>query len=268
MNFHAKFGVKPGQKINLARHNPEESAGYRDKEAAQKALKKNVDRLIELQSLLYAENKWALLIILQAMDGGGKDGLIRHVMSGFNPLGCKVTAFKVPSAEEADHDFLWRVHQAVPGKGEIGIFNRSHYEDVLVVRVHQLVDKAVWSRRYHQINLFEEILAENKVVLLKFFLHISKDEQLKRLEERRTDPAKYWKFNPADFEERKHWKDYMNAYEDALSRCSTPRAPWFIIPANRKWFRNLAVSQIIVETLESLDLKFPAPPPPGSGQSL
>lgn len=257
MNFTASFIVKPNQKVDLSRIDPAQTRGFKNKAEATRRLEKNIDRLVEIQSLLYAEHKRALLIVLQALDGGGKDGTIRHVMAGVNPLGCKVTAFKIPSEEELAHDFLWRVHKAVPGKGEIGIFNRSHYEDVLVVRVHKLVEKSVWSRRYHQINLFEQILSENDVHILKFFLHISKDEQKKRLDERRVNPRKFWKFNPADLTERKHWDEYMKAYEEALSRCSTAHAPWFIVPADRKWFRNLVVSQIIIETLQRLDMKFP-----------
>ena len=180
-------------------------------------------------------------------------------MSGLNPQGCRVTSFKAPSAAELAHDFLWRIHAAVPAKGEIGIFNRSHYEDVLVVRVHKLVGEETWSARYEQINRFEETLSRNHIRILKFFLHISKAEQRKRLEERLRDPAKNWKISLADVAERKRWGAYVEAYEEALSRCSTEEAPWFIIPANRKWFRNLAVSQIIVEALEEMDMKFPPP---------
>ena len=193
------------------------------------------------------------------MDAGGKDGTIRHVMTGVNPQGCKVTSFKAPSDEEIDHDFLWRIHKAVPGKGEIGIFNRSHYEDVLIVRVHDLVPKSVWSKRYAQINAFEQNLATSNATILKFYLHISKDEQKERFQERIDRPEKNWKVNPADFEERKYWDDYTRAYEEMLKRCSTDVAPWFVIPSNKKWFRNFAVSQIIVEALEALDMKYPKP---------
>jgi PPK2 family polyphosphate:nucleotide phosphotransferase len=193
------------------------------------------------------------------MDTAGKDGTIRNVMTGCNPQGCTVTSFKVPTPEELAHDFLWRVHKAVPGKGQIGIFNRSHYEDVLVVRVHNLVPKSVWSKRYDEINAFENHLTRNGVTILKFFLHISKDEQKRRLLDRLNDPRKQWKVNPGDFEERKLWDDYTAAYEDALSRTSTGHAPWFVIPSDHKWFRNLAVSSIIVDALESLDLKLPRP---------
>jgi len=259
MNLSKRFIVKPSEKVKLSKHDPDDTAGLKDKHHAKERLDANIERLAELQHLLYAENKHALLVVLQAMDAGGKDGTIRHVMSGINPQGCRVTSFKVPSAEEADHDFLWRIHKAVPPKGEIGIFNRSHYEDVLVVRVHQLVPKSVWSRRYHQINLFEKLLAENNVHILKFYLHISKQEQKERFQDRIRRPEKNWKVNPQDLEERKKWPQYMRAFEDALSRCSTRYAPWYVIPSNKKWFRNLAVSQIIVETLEGLKMKYPPP---------
>lgn len=259
MKLRERFMVKPGERVRLENFDPDDTAGIDGKKTANKAVKKNIARLAELQYLLYAENKQALLVVLQAMDAAGKDGTIRHVMSGLNPQGCFVTPFKVPSALEADHGFLWRIHRAVPPKGEIGIFNRSHYEDVLVVRVHNLVPRAVWSKRYDQINEFEKLLADNNTRILKFFLHISKDEQKKRFQARLDDPTKHWKLSEGDFSERRYWDDYQKAYEDALSRCSTPWAPWFIIPANRKWFRNLAVSQIIVETLEGLKMKFPKP---------
>jgi len=254
-----RFVVNPGARLSIADLDPDDTAGYQKKSAARKDLARNIARLSALQYLLYAENKHAVLIVLQAMDAGGKDGIIRHVMSGVNPQGCRVTSFKAPSAEEADHGFLWRIHKAVPRKGNIGIFNRSHYEDVLVVRVHDLVPRSVWSRRYEQINAFEKLLAANDVKIVKFFLHISKDEQKKRFQARLDSPDKHWKLSPADFAERKHWDEYMRAYEDVLTKCSASWAPWYVIPANRKWFRNLAVSQIIVETLEELDMKFPPP---------
>jgi PPK2 family polyphosphate:nucleotide phosphotransferase len=252
-----QFAVGPGTKVRLAQWDPDDTAGYKDKEAAQEALARNIERLAELEYLLYAENRRALLVVLQAMDGGGKDGTIRHVMTGLNPQSCRVTAFKVPSAVELAHDFLWRVHAAAPAKGEIGIFNRSHYEDVLVVRVRRLAPKSVWSGRYLAINEFERTLAESGTVILKFFLHISKREQAKRLRARLEDPTKNWKLDPADFEDRGRWDRYMQAYEAALSRCSTPHAPWFVIPANKKWFRNLAVSDIMVGALERLHMKLP-----------
>lgn len=251
------LAVKPESKVKMKDHDPDHTFGYKDKKDAAEMLAANIKRLSELELLLYAENKRSLLVVLQAMDGGGKDGTIRHVMSGLNPQGCTVASFKAPSKEELEHDFLWRIHKAVPPKGQIGIFNRPHYEDVLVVRVHDIVPEGVWSKRYDHINQFEKILEDSGVTVLKFFLHISKDEQKKRFEERLNDPTKNWKVSDADFAERKYWDDYMKAFEDALSKCSTPRAPWFVVPANKKWFRNLAVSQIIVETLEEMDLKFP-----------
>ena len=258
MNFSKRFRVKPGQRVRLADFDPADTAGFHKDEVAER-LEKNVAKLADWHQRLFAESRRALLILLQGMDTSGKDGTIAHVMTGFNPQGCRVTAFKAPSPAELSHDFLWRVHQAVPARGEIGIFNRSHYEDVLIVRVHNLTPKDVWSRRYEQINAFERILAGNDVTILKFFLHISKDEQLERLRSRLDDPAKLWKFNPGDLAERKLWSRYVAAYEDALSRCSTDDAPWFIIPANKKWMRNLAVSQILLETLVHLNPKFPRP---------
>jgi len=251
-----KLMVKPGSRAKLAGRDPDDAFGY-TKDKAEQALQKHQAKLAELQELLYAEKKYALLIVLQALDAGGKDGTIRHVMSGVNPQSCSVTSFKAPTAEELGHDFLWRIHKAVPIKGTIGIFNRSHYEDVLVVRVHKLVPKSVWSERYRYINDFEDTLAASGVKILKFFLNIGKDEQKKRFKERLADPCKRWKATPADFEERKLWDDYIAAFEDALSKCSSKSAPWYVIPANKKWFRNLAVSQIIVEALQSLDMKFP-----------
>ena len=220
-------GLRPGRHARLLRTT-------RRREAKTKA--KLLKRLDDLQYLFYAVKKRALLIVLQGIDTGGKDGTIRHVMSGVSPQGCRVTSFKSPTPEELAHDFLWRIHAAVPEKGDFGIFNRSHYEDVLVVRVHKLVPKKVWKARYDEINAFEKLLVENRVHIVKFFLHISKDEQKKRLEARITDPQKSWKISAADFAERKYWDDYVSAYEEALSRCSTESAPWFVIPANHKWF--------------------------------
>lgn len=251
-----KLLVNPGSKLKLADHDPDDTHGV-TKERGARALAKHQAKLDELQELLYAEKKHALLIVLQALDAGGKDGTIRHVMNGVNPQSCQVTSFKTPTAEELGHDFLWRVHKAVPIKGDIGIFNRSHYEDVLIARVHKLVPKQVWSKRYDQINEFERTLALNGVTILKFFLHISKDEQKRRFEARLADRCKIWKASEADFTERRLWDDYIAAFEDALSKCAAPHAPWYVIPANKKWFRNLAISQIIVETLEGLKMKFP-----------
>jgi PPK2 family polyphosphate:nucleotide phosphotransferase len=257
MKLRDKYKIEPGSKVKLSRWDASDTAGIEAKKQALPELEDHRKKLYELQYLLHAEKRRAVLIVLQAMDAGGKDGTIRHVMSGLNPQGCHVSSFKVPTEEELAHDYLWRIHRAVPGKGEIGIFNRSHYGDVLVVRVHNLVPKQAWLKRYEQINAFEKVLAENGVTILKFFLHISKDEQKKRLQERLDDPSKHWKVSSADFEERKFWDDYTKAYEDALSRCSTPWAPWYIIPANRKWFRNLAVADILVSTLEDMDMQFP-----------
>lgn len=259
MKMEKRFRVLPHTRVRLADFDPDDTAGFDKGDKVNERLEKNIARMDELEYRLYAESRRALLIILQGMDASGKDGTVRHVMTGLNPQNCRVTSFKVPSPEEAAHDFLWRVHKAMPARGEIGIFNRSHYEDVLVVRVHQLVPKSVWSARYDQINAFEKLMTENGVAILKFFLHISKKEQLERLDARLDDPNRNWKISEADVKERKRWDDYVKAYEDVLSRCSTSVAPWFVIPANKKWFRNLAVSQIIVETLERMDPKFPKP---------
>ena len=249
--------IEPGANCRLSEYDPEDISLCSSKEAAQEDIAKDITRLAKLQEMLYAEDRRSVLIILQAMDAGGKDGTIKHVMSGLNPQGCEVTSFKVPSAEEADHDFLWRIHKAVPRRGNIGIFNRSHYEDVLVVRVHNLVPREVWKERYDQINRFEKLLSEMSVVILKFFLHISKEEQRKRFQERLKDPSKNWKFSELDLKERELWEDYQAAYEDALSKCSTEWAPWYVIPANHKWYRNWSVARTIVDTLESLKLSFP-----------
>ncbi len=258
MKLSKRLIVPPGSKVNLAAWDQNDTAGF-DKKSIDAALEHNLKRLGELQYRLYAESRRSLLVILQGLDAAGKDGTIRHVCGAMNPQGCRVAAFKVPTPEEAAHDFLWRIHRQAPRTGEVVIFNRSHYEDVLIVRVHDLVPKSVWQRRYDRINEFEAELADAGVHVLKFFLHISKDEQLDRFRARLDDPAKNWKASPADFAERKCWTDYTAAYEDAISKCSTKAAPWFVIPANHKWFRNLAVSQIIVETLEALDMKFPKP---------
>jgi PPK2 family polyphosphate:nucleotide phosphotransferase len=259
MDFSSQFRVPPGTSVNLADHDPENTDGIEGKAVAKALLQAGVEQLDKLQYLLYAENRRALLIVLQGLDASGKDGTIRHVMRGVNPQGTRVTSFKKPSTEELDHDYLWRIHKAVPRIGNIGIFNRSHYEDVLVVRVHELVPEDVWSARYDQINRFERNLAENDIVILKFFLHISKAQQKRRFQKRLDDRKRHWKISEADFAERRHWDDYSAAYEAALSRCSSEWAPWFIIPSDRKWFRNVAVSRIIVETLEGLDMKMPEP---------
>ena len=255
--FSKELVVTPGSKVNLAKFDPEETLGWDKGHKMKASLEKSIERMDELQYLLYAEHKHALLVVLQGLDAAGKDGTIRHVMAGINPQGCVVTPFKGPTKEELEHDFLWRIHKAVPPLGDIGIFNRSHYEDVLVVRVHDLVPKTVWTKRYDQINAFERMLTENNVKILKFFLHISKDEQKRRFQDRIDGKDRRWKISEADFAERKYWDEYTQAYEEALSRCSTPAAPWYVIPSNKKWFRNLAVSHIIAETLEGLKMKFP-----------
>jgi PPK2 family polyphosphate:nucleotide phosphotransferase len=251
-----KLIVKPGR-VRLKDLPTAATPGVKGKPDVGAILRETAEKMAVLQYLMFAESKRALLIVLQAMDTGGKDGTIRHVMTGLNPAGVRVTSFKVPSAEEASHDFLWRIHQAVPPKGDFGIFNRSHYEDVIVVRVHDLVPRSVWKTRYDQINAFERHLAENNVTILKFFLHISKEEQKRRIQERMKDPERSWKLSPADFKERNYWNDYQEAYEDVLSKCSTAWAPWYVVPADKKWFRNLAVAEIMLETLESLKMKFP-----------
>ncbi len=250
--------VRPGSRFKLNSVDPAGTYGI-DRKAAAARLDKNLERLSVLQYLLYAEAGRALLVVLQGIDAGGKDGTIRHVMSGLNPQGVQVTSFKVPEGEETRHDYLWRVHRAVPERGKIGIFNRSHYEDVLVVRVHNLVPRQVWSRRYDEINDFERMLSRNDVRILKFLLYISKEEQAARFRERLDDKAKNWKFSPADIKEREFWNQYIAAYDDVLRKCSTPEAPWYVIPANHKWFRNLAVSEIMRQELESMDLKYPKP---------
>lgn len=258
-NFTKELMVTPGKSVKLDKWDPENTLGWKKGAKMRAGLDKSIERIDKLQYLLYAEHKRALLIVLQGRDAAGKDGTIRHVMTGCNPQGCHVTSFKVPSAEEMSHEYLWRIHHAVPEYGDIGIFNRSVYEDVLIVRVHNMVPKDVWSQRYDQINEFEELLHDNRVKIIKFFLHISKDEQKKRFQQRIDDPDRRWKISESDFDERKFWDDYTAAYEDALSKCSTPHAPWFVIPANKKWFRNLAVSHIIAETMESMNMKFPPP---------
>jgi PPK2 family polyphosphate:nucleotide phosphotransferase len=253
--------VQPGKKFKLSNLDPDDTGKFKDKDDAQDDIEKNLQKLDELQEVLYAQSKFALLVVFQAMDAGGKDGAIEHIFSGVNPQGCSVTSFKVPSHVELAHDYLWRYHLATPTKGMIGIFNRSHYESVLVERVKNICPKKVWSRRYDQINDFEAMLASENVMILKFYLNISKDEQKKRLEDRLKDPAKNWKFNPADIGERKLWDDYMDAFQDALEKCSTEQAPWYAIPANKKWFRNWAISDIIVRAMKQLPLEFPKAPP-------
>lgn len=253
-----RYRVESGQKITLERRDPNETNAFDgDKKRAKEELRQLNKKMEALQEMLYAEHKHKLLVVLQGMDTSGKDGTIRNVFEGVNPQGVKVANFKVPTQEQLDHDYLWRIHQQVPGKGEIVIFNRSHYEDVLVVRVHNLVQHETWSRRYAQINNFEQMMAAEGLTILKFFLHIDLDEQKQRFQARLDDPNKHWKFNPNDLKERKRWNEYMQAYEDVLSKTSTEWAPWFIVPANRKWYRNLVVATIIVETLQSFDMHYP-----------
>jgi PPK2 family polyphosphate:nucleotide phosphotransferase len=249
--------VKPGTKVSLKKYDPADTGPYQASEDAEDLLRKQLDELTRLQHLLYAENRRSLLIVLQGMDTSGKDGTIRHVMSGMSPLGVMVHSFKAPNEEELAHDFLWRVHQRVPRSGYIGIFNRSHYEDVLVVRVHELVPRKVWKGRYAQINQFEKILTANGTTILKFFLHISKDEQKNRLEDRLADPTRHWKLSLKDVEERGYWSAYRKAYEVVLSRCSTEWAPWYIVPADHKWYRNLVVAETLVQTLRDFNMEYP-----------
>ncbi|MCC7352287.1 MAG: polyphosphate kinase 2 family protein [Anaerolineae bacterium] len=250
--------VPPDTPIDLGQWDPNDTGGSQGGKAeARERLSQLNKELERLQELLYAEHKHKILVVLQAMDTGGKDSTIRHVFEGVNPQGVRVANFKVPTPKELDHDYLWRVHKEVPGKGEIVIFNRSHYEDVLVVRVRNLVPPKVWGKRYDHINEFEKMLAEEGATILKFFLYISLDEQKKRLQKRLDDPCKRWKFNAADLKERALWPEYMRAYEDALSKTSTEWAPWYIVPANHKWYRNLVVANIIVETLQRLDMRYP-----------
>ncbi|MBN1285610.1 MAG: polyphosphate kinase 2 family protein [Anaerolineae bacterium] len=255
------FTLPPGETFRLKDFDPDFTGAYKKKKDAKTQTAENLARLRELQEMLYAQDKHALLIVLQAMDAGGKDGAIKHVMGAYNPQGVQVTSFKAPTEEELAHDFLWRVHKAAPRRGMVGIFNRSHYEDVLVVRVHNLAPEAVWRQRYDHINAFERLLADAGVTVVKFFLYISKEEQAERLRERQRTPEKQWKFAPGDLDERKRWGDYMAAFEEALTRCNTKSAPWYVIPANHKWHRNLAVSQVLVNTMEAMDLRYPDPIP-------
>jgi len=259
-HYHVKYRVKPDSRVDLSAWYPNDKSAFPGgKDEGRERLLELNQELEELQELLYAEHKHKVLIILQAMDTGGKDGTIRHVFEGVNPQGVRVACFKRPTPEELGHDYLWRAHKQTPGKGEIVIFNRSHYEDVLVVRVHNLVPERVWSRRYEHINDFEHILADEGTTILKFFLHIDLDEQRERLQARLDDPRKHWKFDPRDLEERKLWPEYTKAYEDAIGKTSTDWAPWHIVPANRKWYRNLVIGSAIIETLKGLDMRHPEP---------
>jgi PPK2 family polyphosphate:nucleotide phosphotransferase len=260
MDFRKRFAVEPGRKVRLRDIDP----GYHGKHASEDHALQDIqhykDKLTAMQRLLYGDRNRGLLIVLQGIDGAGKDGTCWHVVGAMNPQGVKVTGFKQPTPEEHAHDFLWRVHPHVPGKGEVSVFNRSHYEDVLVVRVHGLVPRKIWKVRYDLINDFEDMLyTQNDTTILKFFLMISKDEQLARFKERLDDPERQWKISPSDYSERDLWDEYIEAFEDALSRCSKRHAPWYVIPSNHKWFRNLAVSQIIADTMADMNLKVPKP---------
>ena len=262
-----EFIIKPGTEINLSEFDSSYTGNFKSRHEATELLKKNIKKMQKLQAKLYAENKYSVLIIFQAMDAAGKDGTIKHVMSGLNPQGTQVFSFKQPSVEELEHGFLWRINKALPERGRIGIFNRSHYEEVLVVRVHnflknqkipeELITNNIWKNRYKQINDLEKYLYENGTVILKFFLHVSKEEQKNRFLKRIEKKSKNWKFSAADIEERKYWDDYMKCYEEAISSTSKSHSPWYIIPADKKWFMRLAVSSIIVESLERLNLSFP-----------
>jgi PPK2 family polyphosphate:nucleotide phosphotransferase len=257
MDYRKRFVVEPGAKVRLGKIDPAYTDKHESHEQARPEIQKHLDRLRKLQYLLYADGGQSLLVVLQAFDAGGKDGVVRHVFSGMNPKGTSVFSFKQPSEAEAAHDFLWRAHQHTPGKGEVVIFHRSHYEDVLVVRVHQLVPKAVWSKRYALINDFEKMLSENGTRILKFYLHISPEAQLERFKQRLDDPARHWKISESDYSERERWSDYVAAFEDAIERTSKWHAPWYVIPSTHKWFRDLAISEIIADTLEEMDLKLP-----------
>jgi len=259
LDYRKAFRVKPGQKLKLSKIDP----AYKGKQESEAAAKEDTERytkkLANQQALLYAENKHSILVVLQAMDAGGKDGTIKHVFSSVNPQGVRVARFNRPTVLESAHDFLWRVHPHAPANGEIAIFNRSHYEGVLVERVHKLVAKATWTERYRHIRDFEALLADKKTTVLKFFLHVSKDEQLARFAQRLDDPERNWKISESDYAERNLWGEYMEAYQEAIMATSTRDAPWYVIPSNHKWFRNLAVSQIMADTMADLGLAFPPP---------
>jgi PPK2 family polyphosphate:nucleotide phosphotransferase len=257
VDYRKKFIVEPGTKVRLSKIDPSYTGKHETHEKAVPEIQANIERLEKLQYLLYADGSQSLLVVLQALDAAGKDGVIRHVFTGMNPQGTSVFGFKQPSREEAAHDFLWRAHMRAPGKGEVVVFNRSYFEDVLVVRVHKLVPHSVWSKRFELINDFETVLSRNGTTILKFFLHISPEEQLLRFKQRLDDPSRHWKISESDYSERELWPQYIEAYEDAMAVTSTKRAPWYVIPANHKWFRSLAVSQIIADTMEGMGLQLP-----------
>lgn len=259
-NYLKKLIVESDSKIRLKHFDPGYHGEHESRESALPEIQKHIQKMQELQYLMYAERKHSLLIVLQGLDAAGKDGVVRHVLTGMNPSGCIAVNFKQPTANELAHDFLWRVHPHVPAKASVAIFNRSHYEDVLVARVHNLVPEKVWSKRYDQINDFERLIStENNTTILKFFLHISKQEQLARFKKRLDDPARQWKISESDYSEREFWNDYTEAFEDVLTRTSTDRSPWFIIPSNHKWFRDLSISQIITRKMEEMDMQMPKP---------
>jgi PPK2 family polyphosphate:nucleotide phosphotransferase len=258
LDYRKEFVVEPGSKLHLASIDPSYTGRHLPHENAAPEIRKHLDRMAKLQYLLYADAEQSLLVVLQALDAAGKDGVVRHLFSGMNPQGTSVYAFKQPSQLELAHDFLWRAHLRAPSKGELVIYNRSHYEDVLVVRVHDLTPEAVWSKRYDLINDFEKMLSRSGTRILKFYLHISPEEQLKRFKQRLDDPLRHWKISAADYTERDLWPKYIEAYEDAITLTSTKRAPWYIIPANHKWFRDLAVSQIVADTMDEMGLHLPA----------
>ncbi len=251
------FTFKPGSKIKISNFETRIEKTEYDKKSAAEKIHANAIVMADHARRLYAENKRSILLLLQGMDTAGKDGTIRTVMRGMNPRSCQVYSFKQPSEEERDHDFLWRVHKVAPRKGNIGIFNRSHYEDVLVVRVHDMVPRKTWQQRYQQINDFERLLSESGTIILKCYLHVSREEQRERLQARIDEPQSNWKFSQADLAERKFWDDYQQAYQDALIACNTHHAPWYIIPSDRKWYRNLLVSELMRQTLEKLDPNYP-----------
>ena len=259
MGYRKEFRVNPDSEVKLSKLDPSYRGKHESEEDAKQEIEASCQKLFHQQALLYAEHKHAILVVLQALDAGGKDGTIKHVFTTLNPQGASVASFKQPTSTELAHDFLWRVHPHAPGKGEIVIFNRSHYEDVLVTRVHKLIDKETWTRRYQRIRDFEALLAENGTLVLKFFLHISREEQLARFEQRLDDPHRNWKISESDYSERALWDDYIEAFEDAIRATSAKAAPWYVIPSNHKWFRNLAVSQIMADTMEELKLAFPPP---------
>ncbi len=259
MNYRKKFIVAPGAKLRLGKIDPAYSGKHESHDTAAEEIARDVGRMERLQYLLYADSSRSLLIVLQGLDAAGKDGVIRHLFIGMDPQGTFVVPFKQPNKTELAHDFLWRVHQSAPGRGEVVIFNRSHYEDVLAVRVHKLVPRSVWSKRYDLINSFEKMLSENGTNILKFYLHISPEEQLEQFKQRLDDPARQWKISDSDYSERELWPKYIDAYEESIERTSTKYAPWYVIPSNHKWFRNLAISRIVADAMSEMRLKVPKP---------